>query len=183
MQFTGEQMLEAGFTEEQIRRLLGNTKEGHKIVDSANIFPGVQEHHKNTKPINMKSMAVTTLHDLQTYTNGSIVKLPDFAEGQPLVARMKRPSMLALAAHGQIPNSLLTTASQMFTGDVNQQVGINDSNILRDMYDICHTMAEATLVEPTLADIEKAGLELTDEQLMAIFNYTQAGIKALENFR
>lgn len=177
MQFTGEQMLEAGFTEEQIKRLLGNTKEGYKI-EPANIFSGIQEHQKNMKP-----MAVTTLHDLQTYTNGSIVKLPDFAEGQPLVARLKRPSMLALAAHGQIPNSLLTTASQMFTGDVNQQVAVNDSNVLKDMYDICHTMAQATLVEPTLADIEKAGLELTDEQLMAIFNYTQAGIKALENFR
>ena len=182
MQFTGEQMLEAGFTEEQIKRLLGNTKEGHKI-EPTNIFSGIQEHQKNTKPISMKPMAVTTLHDLQTYTSGSIVKLPDFAEGQPLIARMKRPSMLALAAHGQIPNSLLTTASQMFTGDVNQQVGINDSNVLKDMYDICHTMAEATLVEPTLAEIEGAGLELTDEQLMAIFNYTQAGIKALENFR
>ena len=177
MQFTGEQMLEAGFTEEQIQRLLGSTKEVHKI-DHANIVSIAQERQKNMKP-----MAVTTLHDLQTYTSGSIVKLPDFAEGQPLVARMKRPSMLALAAHGQIPNSLLTTASQMFTGDVNQQVGINDSNILKDMYDICHTMAEATLVEPTLAEIEGAGLELTDEQLMAIFNYTQAGIKALENFR
>ena len=177
MQFTGEQMLEAGFTEEQIQRLLANTKEGHRI-EHANIFSTVQEHNKNMKP-----MAVTTLHDLQAYTNGSIVKLPDFAEGQPLVARLKRPSMLALAAHGQIPNSLLTTASQMFTGDVNQQVGISDSNVLKDMYDICYTMAQATLVEPTLADIEKAGLELTDEQLMAIFNYTQAGVKALENFR
>lgn len=177
MQFTGEQMLEAGFTEEQIKRLLGSTKEVHKI-DPANIVSIAQERQKNMKP-----MAVTTLHDLQTYTNGSIVKLPDFAEGQPLVARLKRPSMLALAAHGQIPNSLLTTASQMFTGDVNQQVGINDSNVLKDMYDICHTMAQATLVEPTLAEIEGAGLELTDEQLMAIFNYTQAGIKALENFR
>lgn len=177
MQFTGEQMLEAGFTEEQIQRLLGSTKEMHK-VDPANIVSIAQERQKNMKP-----MAVTTLHDLQTYTSGSIVKLPDFAEGQPLVARMKRPSMLALAAHGQIPNSLLTTASQMFTGDVNQHVGINDSNVLKDMYDICHTMAEATLVEPTLAEIEDAGLNLTDEQLMAIFNYTQAGIKALENFR
>lgn len=102
MQFTGEQMLEAGFTEEQIKRLLGSTKEVHKI-DPTNIVSIAQERQKNMKP-----MAVTTLHDLQTYTSGSIVKLPDFAEGQPLIARLKRPSMLALAAHGQIPNSLLT---------------------------------------------------------------------------
>lgn len=170
MQFSSEQMLEAGITEEQVMKLIGN-----KSI--ANNFKQFQS------PKESKPLQVTTLHDLETYCEGSIVKLPDFAEGQPLVAKLKRPSMLAMAAHGNIPNSLLATAGQLFTGNDRQNVDVNDPSMLKDMYDICRSMAEASLIEPTLQQIEGAGLELTDEQLMAIFNYTQAGVKALETFR
>lgn len=170
MQFSSEQMLEAGITEEQVMKLIGN-----KSI--SNNFKQFQS------PKESKPFQVTTLHDLETYCEGSIVRLPDFAEGQPLVAKLKRPSMLAMAAHGNIPNALLSTAGQLFTGDDRRGIDANDPSMLKDMYDICRSMAEASLIEPTLQQIEGVGLELTDEQLMAIFNYTQAGIKALENFR
>ena len=39
------------------------------------------------------------------------------------------------------------------------------------------------MIEPTYDDVINAGLELSDDQMMAIFNYTQSGVKALENFR
>ena len=172
MQFSSEQMLEAGITEEQVMRLIGNKNK-----------PFSNNMKQSKLPEESKPLQVTTLHDLETYCEGSIIKLPDFAEGQPLIAKLRRPSMLAMAAHGNIPNSLLTTAGQLFTGNSRQSVDTNDPNMLKDMYDICRSMAEASLIEPTLQQIEGAGLELTDEQLMAIFNYTQAGIKALENFR
>ena len=38
-------------------------------------------------------------------------------------------------------------------------------------------------MEPSLAEIESVGLELTDDQMMALFNYSQVGTKALESFR
>ena len=38
-------------------------------------------------------------------------------------------------------------------------------------------------MEPTLQQIKSAGLELSDDQIMAIFSYTQVGVKALESFR
>lgn len=173
MQFSSEQMLEAGITEEQVKRLLGNKNK--------TVFPNNVK--SSQMPKESVALQVTTLHDLETYCEGSIIKLPDFAEGQPLIAKLRRPSMLAMAAHGNIPNSLLATAGQLFTGNNRQSVDANDPTMLKDMYDICRSMAEASLIEPTLQQIEGAGLELTDEQLMAIFNYTQAGIKALENFR
>ena len=44
-------------------------------------------------------------------------------------------------------------------------------------------VVEAALVSPTMEEIKQAGLELSDDQLMAIFSYTQTGISALEPFR
>lgn len=125
---------------------------------------------------------ITSVLDLAKYAKGTIVELPSFAEGQPLVVRIKRPSILSLAKSGSIPNNLLLTAAELFTKG-GQGMDVDNENMLSDMYKLCHVIAEASLVEPTLADIERAGLELTDEQMMAIFNYSQAGVNALKPFR
>lgn len=132
--------------------------------------------------LNMMNSKVTSIADLQSYRSGKVVQLPDFAEGQPLIARVRRPSMLVLAKRGKIPNTLLGTAANLFAkgGD---GMDADNTQMLADMYDVCHIIAESTLIEPTLADIESVGLELTDDQMMAIFNYSQVGTKALESFR
>lgn len=130
-----------------------------------------------------KLMSVTTVTDLQSYAQGTIVRFPDFAEGQPFVARVRRPSMLVLAKSGKIPNSLLSTASKLFSGGGDELEMFEGTQMLADMYDVCHIICEACLIEPTVKDIEGAGMTLSDDQLMAIFNYTQVGIKALEPFR
>jgi len=128
----------------------------------------------------MSEMNVTSLETLKSYTSFAVVQLPDFAEGQPLVAKVKRVSMLALAKVGKIPNSLLAIADGLFKGGATKQTS---SNPMADMYDLCRIMAESCLVSPSLAEIEEAGQELTDEQLVAILNFTQKGVKALEPFR
>lgn len=125
---------------------------------------------------------VTTLADLQSYAQGTIVRFPDFAENQPFIARVRRPSMLVLAKSGKIPNSLLNTATQLFTKG-GSGVDVENENILSDMYDVCRVVCESCLISPTMDEIESAGLNLSDDQLMAIFNYSQAGVKALESFR
>lgn len=127
-------------------------------------------------------LKITSVTDLESYAKGVLVQLPDFSECQPFVARVKRPSMIALAKSGKIPNSLLGTASQLFSGQAKASSGKSEK-MLSDMYDVCRIICEASLVEPTLADIDAAGLELTDEQMIAIFNYSQTGAKALESFR
>lgn len=125
---------------------------------------------------------VTTLSQLASFAKGAIVQLPDFAEGMPFIARMRRPSLLALAKFGKIPNNLLTTAGQLFSGDA-AATDADNSEMLADMYNVCEIIAEASLIEPTFGQIREAGMELTDEQLLAIFNYTQSGVSALESFR
>lgn len=125
---------------------------------------------------------LTSITDLREYSKGTIVTLPEFGEGQPFVARVRRPSMLVLAKQGKIPNSLLMTANELFSGGGG---GIDPDNekLLTDMYDVCMIICEACLIEPSLKDIQDAGMELSDDQIMAIFNYTQNGVKALESFR
>lgn len=132
-------------------------------------------------PVNSDTATnITSLASLQSYASGIAVRLPDFGEGQPLVARLRRPSLLVLAKTGKIPNSLLTAASELFSHGTIKNA---NENTLNDMYEICKVVCEASLVQPTMQEIVAAGMELTDEQLLAIFNYSQVGVKALTNFR
>lgn len=123
---------------------------------------------------------VTSISELQEYARGSFVQLPDFSEGQPFFARLRRPSMLVLAKSGKIPNSLILTANELFNGK-----GMDDKkeSAMSEVLDILDILAEACFVEPSYRDIHDAGIELTDEQMMAVFNYIQRGVKALEPFR
>lgn len=125
---------------------------------------------------------VTNIIDLKRYAAGQVVELPPFADGMPFVAQLRRPSMLFLAKTGQIPNTLLSKAGQLFNGG-GAGLDADDANMLSDVYDIAMVIVNAALVSPTLDEIHEAGLELADDQIMAIFNYTQGGIKALEPFR
>ena len=166
-----------------------NSMEGRQIPTQQNVQSGftptvvpINTVHQ-VRPVNCdESINITSLSDLQNYAKGTIVRFPDFAEGQPFVARVRRPSMLVLAKQGKIPNSLLSSASQLFAKG---GAGMDTANpdMLADVYGICEVIARSSLVEPTYDEIINTGLELSDEQTMAIFNYTQNGVKALESFR
>lgn len=126
------------------------------------------------------NLKITSIEELQNYSKGEIVELPSFREGAPFVARLKRPSMMALVKTGRIPNSLVTSASKLFNGK-----GVDDNNpkAMGQAFEVFDALCEAAFMEPTYKEIKEAGVELTDEQYMAIFNYTQRGIRALEPFR
>lgn len=135
------------------------------------------------KPVNCdQAMQITTITDLQSYAAGTVVRFPDFGDGQPFVARVRRPSMLVLAKQGKIPNSLLTTAGELFSKG-GGGLDADNENMLGDMYNIMDIIATAALIQPSMDEIKSVGLELSDDQMMAIFNYTQTGVKALESFR
>lgn len=137
----------------------------------------------HVKPVNCDdTMSITSLSDLQSYSRGTVVRFPDFAEGQPFVARVKRPSMLVLAKMGKIPNTLLSSAAQLFTKG-GSGMDMKNEKTLTDIYSICEIIARASLVQPTYDEILDSGISLSDDQIMAIFNYSQSGVKALETFR
>ena len=128
-----------------------------------------------------KTEQVTSLEQLKQYANGSIVRLPDFAEGQPFVAKLKRPSILGMAKQGKIPNSLLVKTNELFVQS--GSLDTEENSMMQEIYDVIDLIASETFVEPTYDEIKSTGIELTDEQMMFIFNYSQQGVKALESFR
>lgn len=129
-----------------------------------------------------KQNKITNITELKQYAKGSVVELPPFAEDQPFIARVKRPSLLGMVKSGKIPNSLISKTNELFS---NSQEAFNpdDDKMMSDMYDIMELIVRETLVEPTYEQIKEAGLELTDDQIMYLFNYGQQGVKALETFR
>ena len=98
------------------------------------------------------------------------------------MARLTRPSMLAMVKEGKIPNTLLTSANEIFQNGVGSYDS-EDKDALKELFDVIEIICEASLLEPTLSDIKNAGITLTDEQMMFIFSYAQQGVKALESFR
>lgn len=125
---------------------------------------------------------VTSIEQLKQYQNGTLVELPCFAEGQTFIARLKRPSLLGMVKNGKIPNSLLVRANELFVQD-GSGFDPEEEKLMEQMFDVFELMAEETFVEPTYEQLKEAGIELTDEQMMFIFNYGQQGVKALESFR
>lgn len=130
-----------------------------------------------------KELKVTTISELKTYAEGSVVELPPFAEGMPFVARLRRPSLMVLIKNGKIPNELLKEANDLFMGRKDTKSKGNDENEIKDMLDILRAICEASFIEPTWEDIQKSGIELTDDQYTFVFNYSQRGVKALKSFR
>lgn len=130
----------------------------------------------------MEDIKVTSIDQLKLMSGGEIVKLPPFVQGQDFYAKLRRPSMLKLVQSGQVPNSLLRTANMLFSGGVDKELD-RDDEFMKDMFDLIDVLAGAVFVEPSWTELKNAGIELTDEQYMFIFNYTQEGVKALEPFR
>lgn len=104
-------------------------------------------------------------------------ELPGWDEERPFRAKLRRPSVLTMAATGMIPNELMSAAQKLFCE------GADAALPLDQLGRLLRSVAEAALVEPTLAELEAADCTLTDMQLAAIYSFTQAGVRALEPFR
>lgn len=130
----------------------------------------------------MEVQKVTSLEDLKKYAKGVYAELPEFGPDQPFYAYISRPSLLSLTANGKIPNALLGIATSLFKNG-SATISSAKPEDLQKSTQVFHILAKAALVNPTYDEIKEAGLELNDEQLAFIFNYTQQGTKALETFR
>ena len=123
-------------------------------------------------------MAVTSLEKLKSLSEGQEVELPGW-DDEPFICKLKRPSLLGLVEGGQIPNPLLNAAYILFNGAKTQKDVLN----LKDQKEILDIVARAAMVEPTYQQLKDIGLELTDLQLLDIYNFTQLGVRSLISFR
>lgn len=179
MKYSVEELRGLGLTEEQIEAIQNTYKNEAKDI-SVEVKPFIPRETSARDLVSSSLTKVTTIEDLKEYAKGQIVQLPSFADGQPLIVRMKRPSLMILAKSGKIPNKLLKTATEMFNGE--KSTDEEDFDALSKTLDLLEIICEASLVEPKYKDFKSAGIDLSDEQLIAIFNYTQRGIEALNSF-
>lgn len=115
--------------------------------------------------------------DMATIKTSQTVTLPGWC-GEVWECELKRPSLMAMAACGLIPNPLMKTARKIFYSGISPA----DGN-LEEEGEILLTIAKRAMVSPAYDELEAHGIELTDEQLIAIFQFTQMGAKALDRFR
>ncbi|MDD6395130.1 MAG: hypothetical protein PUB37_02970 [Firmicutes bacterium] len=115
--------------------------------------------------------------DYRKYSEGQRVMLPGWEADTEFEAVLRRPSMLALAAAGVIPNELLSCARRLF------DEGISGELPMDELGRVLGIVAENSLVSPTLAELEESGVGLTDLQLAAIYNFAMTGVRSLQCFR
>lgn len=130
-----------------------------------------------------KELIITSLEDIKKQIT-KVIELPGWEEGVPFVVRVKRISFLDLIQGEHLPNELLGIAHKMIqgSGEFNPMNSEDPSDIKR-FAQLMHLVAESCLVEPTYREIYESGGYLTQNQLTAIFMYSNLGIRSLESFR
>lgn len=114
-----------------------------------------------------------------------LIDIPGFMPGETITVRVKPISMVELVKSGKIPNALLKEATQLFSDN---KSGMSDQSMIEilggesgsKLLEIIDTVAEAALVEPSYSEVKDM---ITDDQKMAIFNFTQGEVKDLKSFR
>jgi hypothetical protein len=129
-----------------------------------------------------KELKVTPISELIKYKDGQLVELPPFGEGQPFIARLRRPSLMGLVKSGKIPNSLMKQATTLFAKG-NQSLSGMNANTLTDMLDIMDIVVDEAMIEPKYSELKENDIKLSDDQIMSIFSYTQQGVDYLKQFR
>lgn len=128
-----------------------------------------------------QKLEVTSIEALKEMAGAKDIEVPSFVKGETVVFRMKRPSLMSMAAKGKIPNALLSEANKLFvSGETTETM---DKDTLKEMHGVFVLMAKEALVSPSYEELEENGIELTDEQLMFIYNFSQRGITQLFPFR
>jgi len=117
-------------------------------------------------------MDTVNSEDIKKISEGEIVEIPSFGGEGTSKVKLRRPSLITLCKTGVIPNELVTTAQKIYEGEKHGDI--------KKYGEVLHLVAEAALVEPKYEDVKDL---LTDEQLTAIFNYTQTGVLGLMPFR
>lgn len=122
-------------------------------------------------------MEKTPAHDFMKYAAGMEVELPGFTAGETISVRLRRPSLMLLAAEGKIPNSLLAAVEELF------EKGDKNTVSFKERAEIFRIVAMASLVSPSWEELQSAGVNLTDLQLLYIYNFSQTGVDTLRRFR
>ena len=122
-------------------------------------------------------MAFLSGEKLSELAQGTEIELPGFAAEETISVRLRRPSLMLLAAEGKIPNTLLASVEDLF------EKGDKNTVSFKERAEIFRIVATASLVSPSWEELQNAGVNLTDLQLLYIYNFSQTGVDTLRRFR
>ncbi|MBE6067767.1 MAG: hypothetical protein E7211_08755 [Clostridium lundense] len=117
-------------------------------------------------------MEVTKLEDIKNKA-AIEVTLPGWDE-EPFICKLKRISVMDLSAQGKIPNTLLGTVSDLF----GKKLKIENGEGIKNMAETINLFCKCAMVEPTYEEVEGIN-PLTDDQRLAIFDFTQSGVRKI----
>ena len=101
------------------------------------------------------------------------VEIPGFEPGERITVLLRKISIISLASSGKIPNQLMGVVAKLFDGEGRQKKDSNSFENIVEMSKILAIIAEAAMVEPAYSEVKEF---LTDDQLNAIFEYSQGVI-------
>lgn len=126
----------------------------------------------------MNNLKVTTMAKLSDYAKGELLQLSGWNDDEPFVARLRRASLTGMIKAGKIPNPLIAAAQKLYEGPKSRA-----QPSFEDTAKVYRMVAEEALVEPSIAQLDAVGIELTERQCDEIYMYAIRGPKMLEAFR
>lgn len=106
----------------------------------------------------------------------TVIEIPDFEGTGTIKARVQKPRLMAMASQGKIPNHLLGIVNTMMFGNKKEKKEVNITDVAKTYELYCR----ACLVEPGYEEIKDI---ITDDQMIAIFDWAMGDAKKLETFR
>lgn len=107
-----------------------------------------------------------------------VIEIPDFDGKGTISIRVRRPQIMRLITSGKLPNPLLPTATRLLRNE--KLSNANDDDLVAEAIKGIEIYCRACMVEPSFEQVEAY---LTDEQMLAIFNWAISGAQELASFR
>lgn len=129
-------------------------------------------------------MAITTLNDLANVKNTFEVDLPPFGDGTPFTAELRKPSLINMFCSERISNPLISDALKLI-GESSSKENLSSEEAFKAQVEsmkFMKTVSEYCLVNPPIEEVNKLAGGLTDEQIIAIFNFAQFDVNSLSKF-
>lgn len=105
----------------------------------------------------------------------TVIDIPSFDGQSTIKVKVQKPRIMVLISQGKIPNPLMSVASKMVKNKGKESdFDIEQGSKIFELY--CF----ACLVEPVYEEMKDI---ITDDQILAIFDWAIEGASALEPFR
>lgn len=111
------------------------------------------------------------------------LEVPGFEEGETLIFKVKKASLMGLVTQGKVPNHLLGVAMEMMGQKRDKKAKKeekSEAEELKEAAQLVELYCRLCMVEPTYEEMEDI---LTDEQYQAIFDFGINGVTKLADFR